>query len=226
MSTLKVDRPRFLAVPALLGNASRLATLAGAAAAVGTGVYLAVGRDRLIRWGATDAEIVVMLPGDGYVPEPGVQSTRATTVAGSPADVWARLFPEPPGPAVGDRFALPVPAWIPSTDALSLVAAAVRPRDHLVLATWDTVAEPAAARVTRGEWAATWVLALRPGVDGTTRLITRFRAVHPAQPDAPVMSALALEPVVFFLERRILGRLGRTSLPAQPERRGPASGGA
>ena len=220
MPILRVNRPPLVGLPALIGNASRLAALAGAVAAVGSGVYLAIGRDRLIRLGATDAEIAAALPGDAFVPEPGIQSTRATTVGGSPADVWARLFPEPPGPAVGDRFALPVPAWVPSTDGLSLLAAGVRPGHHLVLATWDPVVEPAATRMARGEWAATWVLALEPGMNETTRLITRFRAAHPAQPDAPIMGALALEPIVFVLERRILGRLGRAVIPAGTTRLG------
>jgi hypothetical protein len=215
--TLKANhRPSFAGVPALIGGASRMATIAGSVAAIGAGAYLAVGRERLIRWGATDAEITADLPGDRYVPRPGVGSTRATNVAGSQYEVWARLFPEVPGPAVGDRLALPIPGWVPSTDALSLYVAAVRPGSHVVLATWDPELESAADRVARSEWAATWALALRPRSDGMTRVITRFRAAHPAQPDAPAMSAIALEPVVFILERRILGRLGRSAVAPRP----------
>jgi hypothetical protein len=210
--TLKVDRPPLQRVPALVGGVSRAATIAGSVAAIGAGAYLAVGRQRILRWGATDTELTMDLPGDRWVPRPEVGSTRATNIAGSRYEVWARLFPEVPGPAVGDRLALPVPGWIPTTDAFSLYVADVTPGSHLVLATWDPEKEPAAVRVARGEWAATWALALRRRSDGMTRVLTRFRAAHPAQPDAPAMSAIALEPIVFILERRILGRLGRSAI--------------
>ena len=192
------------------GNATRLAAAAGSLAAIGITAYMAVGRGRLVRWGATQAEVSSALPGDVFLPTPVLESTRGRTVAGTPAATWARLFPGGALPAVGDRFALPLPRYAPSMDALSLRTVAVAPGSHLVLATWDPVAEPAAARVAAGSWVATWALALRPDPSGGTRVLTRFRAAHPGQPDAPTMGVLALEPAVFVLERRILGRLGRT----------------
>jgi hypothetical protein len=198
-------------VPAAMGTATRWATLASAAAAVGATVYLAVGRERLLRWGATDGEMLETLPGDGYLPDAMLMSTRATTVPGLPTEVWERLFPGPAGPAIGDRFALPLPARIRPTDALSLLTVAVVQGSHLVLATWDPATERAESRLVRGEWSATWALVLRDRGDGKTRVTTRFRATHPGQPDAPAMGALAIEPIVFVLERRILGRLGRTA---------------
>jgi hypothetical protein len=198
-------------VPAVVGTATRWATVASAAAAVGATVYLAVGRERLVRWGATDAEMIEGLPGDGHLADAMLVSTRATTVPGRPAAVWSRLFPDPAGPALGDRFALPLPPRIRPTDALSLLTVAVAPGSHLVLATWDPATERAESRLARGEWSATWALVLRDPGDGSTRITTRFRAVHPGQPDAPAMGALAIEPLVFVLERRILGRLGRAT---------------
>lgn len=212
MPELRVKRPPLMTfVPAVIGTATRWATLASAAAAVGATVYLAVGRERLLRWGATDAEMLEELPGDGYLPDAMLMSTRASTVPGVTADVWSRLFPDPAGPAVGDRFALPLPVKIRPTDALSLLAVSVAPGSHIVLATWDPGTEPAQSRLIRGEWSATWALVLRDRGDGTTRITTRFRAAHPGQPDAPAMGALAIEPLVFVMERRILGRLGRTA---------------
>ena len=217
MPEMRVKRPPLMSfVPAAMGTATRWATLASAAAAVGATVYLAVGRERLLRWGATDAEMMEPLPGDGYLPDAMLTSTRGTTVPGAPAEVWARLFPDPAGPAIGDRLALPLPARLRPTDALSLLTVAVEPGSHLVLATWDPATEPAASRIVRGEWSATWALVLRDRGDGTTRVTTRFRAAHPGQPDAPAMGALAIEPLVFVLERRILGRLGRSASPPRP----------
>jgi hypothetical protein len=199
-----------LGVSRSAGNATRLAAAAGALAAVGTTAYMAVGRDRLVRWGATPAEVSAALPGDVFLPSPAIESTRARTVPGTPSGTWARLFPGTAVPAIGDRFAVPLPRFVPSLDALSLRTVAVAPGSHLVLATWDPVTEPAAVKVAAGAWVATWTLALRPDPSGGTRVLTRFRAAHPGQPDAPAMGILALEPAVFVVERRILGRLGRT----------------
>ncbi len=214
MPEMRVKRPPLMTfIPAVVGTATRWATLASAVAAVGATVYLAVGRERLVRWGATDTEMLEALPGDGYLPDAMLTSTRATSVPGTPASVWAKLFPDPAGPALGDRLSLPIPARLRPTDALSLLTVAVMPGSHLVLATWDPATERAESRVVRGEWSATWALVLRDHGDGTTRVTARFRAAHPGQPDAPAMGALAIEPLVFVLERRILGRLGRSASP-------------
>jgi hypothetical protein len=40
------------------------------------------------RWGATDAELEVGLPGDEHVAEPAVQLTRAITIHATPEEVW------------------------------------------------------------------------------------------------------------------------------------------
>lgn len=196
-------------LPRAVGSTTRLATLAGAAAAVATTAYLAVGRERLVRWGATPAEVQADLPGDVFLPSPSLASTRGRTVPGTPSATWARLFPGG-GPAIGDRFAIPLPRVVPSTDALSLLTVSVAPGSHLVLATWDPVTESAMSKIAAGAWIATWTLSLRADPRGGTRALTRFRASHPGQPDAPTVGAIALEPAVFLIERRILGRLGRT----------------
>ncbi|MFN8486183.1 MAG: hypothetical protein U0350_01245 [Caldilineaceae bacterium] len=44
-----------------------------------------------IRWGATDAEITMALPGDPFIPPATVVSTRAITIHAPPAQVWAWL---------------------------------------------------------------------------------------------------------------------------------------
>jgi hypothetical protein len=197
-------------VPRSLTSATRLVTLAGTAAAIGTTAYIALGRERLVTWGATKAETDADLAGDVFLPTPTLESTRGRTVPGTPVSTWARLFPGAAGPAIGDRFAVPLPRYLPPIDALSLRVVAVAPASHLVLATWDPVTEPAVMKVGAGSWIATWALVLRPDVSGGTRVVTRFRASHPAHQDAPIAGVVALEPAVFLLERRILGRLGRT----------------
>jgi hypothetical protein len=44
-----------------------------------------------LRWGATDEEVDRALPGDGLVPEPAIESTRAITVRAPVEEVWPWL---------------------------------------------------------------------------------------------------------------------------------------
>lgn len=44
-----------------------------------------------MRWGATDAEIAMALPGDPFIPPTTVVSTRAITIHAPPTQVWAWL---------------------------------------------------------------------------------------------------------------------------------------
>lgn len=44
-----------------------------------------------MRWGATDAEIALALPGDPFIPPTTIVSTRAITIHAPPAQVWAWL---------------------------------------------------------------------------------------------------------------------------------------
>jgi hypothetical protein len=45
----------------------------------------------MMRWGATDAEVNMTLPGDEIVPEVAYQSTRAITISAPTVEVWAWL---------------------------------------------------------------------------------------------------------------------------------------
>jgi len=50
--------------------------------------YLLVLYPWMMRWGATDAELTMPLPGDGIVPVVGSQSTRAVTIHAPADEVW------------------------------------------------------------------------------------------------------------------------------------------
>ncbi len=65
----------------------RLATWAAAGAAV----YGLLIRPWHLKWGATDTEARVPLPGDTLVPHPRSQSTRAITIGASAEQVWPWL---------------------------------------------------------------------------------------------------------------------------------------
>ena len=54
-------------------------------------IYLQVVRPWLVRWGATDEEVGKPLLGDGLVPRPGVQYTRAITIDAPVEAVWPWL---------------------------------------------------------------------------------------------------------------------------------------
>ncbi|MBI3966122.1 MAG: hypothetical protein HY329_10850 [Chloroflexi bacterium] len=62
--------------------------------AIGTALpwaYLLAVRPKLQRWGATDDEVQMALPGDELVPNPGYQHTRAITINAPAAAVWPWL---------------------------------------------------------------------------------------------------------------------------------------
>jgi hypothetical protein len=54
-------------------------------------VYWFVIRPRLLRWGATDADVHRSLPGDDLVPHPKMEYTHAITIRTSAAEIWPWL---------------------------------------------------------------------------------------------------------------------------------------
>lgn len=61
------------------------------AAIVALGVYLLVIRPWHLSWGATDEEIRRVMPGDGIVPAPSFNGTRAVTINARPEAIWPWL---------------------------------------------------------------------------------------------------------------------------------------
>lgn len=59
-----------------------------AGAALMAGAYL-IWRPRMLRWGATQEEATLPLPGDDVTPDPRVQGTRAITIDAPPEQVWS-----------------------------------------------------------------------------------------------------------------------------------------
>ena len=64
------------------------ASLAGAAA---LSAYLFLIRPWHLRWGATDEEIGMPLPGDELVPRPNLEATHAITIEAPMREVWPWL---------------------------------------------------------------------------------------------------------------------------------------
>lgn len=60
--------------------------------AVGIVLYLSFIRPRQVRWGATDEEVTLILPGDEIVRQPSFNATRAVTIQTRPQRVWPWLL--------------------------------------------------------------------------------------------------------------------------------------
>jgi hypothetical protein len=159
-------------------------------AAAGSLALASAGRMRLLRWGATDAEIADSQPGDDLIVDANVSATRAITIRRSPDVVWPwiaqlgqgrggfysydflenllgfdihsadRVVPEWQQLEVGDEVRLAA--------TVGLEAVIVEPARALVLQ--GTL--PLAARPP---FESTWAFILCEQPDGTTRLISRER---------------------------------------------------
>lgn len=70
-------------------NLTFLATAIGGAAAVA--VYALLVRPWHLRWGATDEELEMSLPGDGLVEQPKLNATHAITINAPVRNVWPWL---------------------------------------------------------------------------------------------------------------------------------------
>ncbi|MEV1129078.1 SRPBCC family protein [Agromyces sp. NPDC049794] len=170
--------------------------------AVGTAIAAAVTgavvliRKASLRWGASDDEVGMALPGDHLLPRPDLQATRAISIDATPAEVWPwiaqlgqnrggfysydwlenlvgvdirtadRIRPELRVRAVGDTVNL--------APEVALSVAALEEDRHLVL-------RGAVALDGTGGGAPydfTWAFVLLPRPDGSTRLVVRERYAY------------------------------------------------
>ncbi|KAB1192447.1 hypothetical protein GJR96_02930 [Haloferax sp. MBLA0076] len=185
-----------------------------------TGVYLLALRPWHRRWGTTDTEATGALPGDDFVEDADVESTRAITIAAPSRAVWPWLVQlgqgrggfysyerlesffglqthdaDPTQPShhhlrVGDAIRL----GPLGTNALTFRVAVIDPGRSLVLSApgWETGASPA-----------TWTFALHELSPGSTRLVVRFRGRSTTLRER-LVNRLVVEPVQFAMERKML----------------------
>jgi hypothetical protein len=156
--------------------------LLGAVAAAVTLFYLRIFRPWQLSWGATTDEVGRAMPGDGVVPDPTFDATRAITIAARPDQIWPwllqvgvkragwysydlldnlgrpsarEIIPELQQVGVGDV----VPLSPDGTQGVRILALDL-PRSMM----WGTLPDT------------TWLWLCEPQADGTTRLITRIRS--------------------------------------------------
>lgn len=189
------------------------------AARIGFALVTPMLRRWRVRWGATAAEVKMLLPGDHFVLKPRWTYTHAVTVHAPAAEVWRwlvqlgygrgglysyqglenligsdmlnveRIVPELQTLNVGDEIR--IDARVPP-----LPVALVEPERALVLH-----GEPD----NTGQFNHSWGFYLLPVDDHTTRLISRARTYYaPTLPNKLAWGPLLMEPIGFVMERRML----------------------
>lgn len=200
-------------------------------------VYLFLMQPWFMRWGATDAELAMALPGDSYIPATTVVSTRAITIHAPVAQVWPwivqlgqqhggfysydwleNLFAAQMHNA--DRI---VPEW-QSTEVGDPVFMMANPPPMSVATI--VLLEPERVMVLKGGW----TFYLQPMDDETTRFIVRY-ASFPVKGDlaAALYYYPMFEPAHFVMEAGMMlgikaraeampssAALGRTALEVAP----------
>jgi hypothetical protein len=152
------------------------------------------------RWGATDAEARMALPGDDHVREPAQQVTRAITIDAEPAAVWPWLVQI--GAERGGFYSYEwlenlfglgienvdvlVPRWQHRAVGDVVLADAkgsggwcvveVRPDEVLVLQLADVKTGRPLQRDEQFGWEFSWSFVLRPAPGARTRLLVRERS--------------------------------------------------
>jgi hypothetical protein len=220
---------------------ARLLAIGGAVA-----VGVALVRARCLRWGATDEELKVGLPGDELVGAADLTATRAVTVRAGADVVWpwiAQLGQGRGGFYSYDFLENLVGCDIHSAERVvsdwqSVVvgdAVHLHPQVGLIVA----VVEPGRALVLRGgvpigrtppPYDFTWAFVLRDQADGSARLVVRERYAYSRRWAWLLVEAVEL--ISFVMSRRMLrgiaeraGRSARTVVlvPSTPTTLRPAA---
>ena len=187
-------------------------------------------RARYLRWGATDEEHKMALPGDELVPDADLTATRAVTVGAGADGVWpwiAQLGQGRGGFYSYDFLENLVGCDIHSADQIVPEWQSIDVGDevnlHPEVGLIAAVVEPGRALVLRGgvpmgrtppPYDSTWAFVLRDQADGTTRLLVRERygyarrwarlLVEPTELISFVMSQRMLRGIKERAERAVL----------------------
>lgn len=191
----------------------RTITLVSGAAVVGSAAYLALGRKRILTWGATIEEVTRTMPGDDLLPNPDILTTRAITIDAPPGAIWPWLVQM--GPGRGGAYTYD---WIENLFGLNMHSADEILPQFQDLKVGDVqqlgskgprlrveVLETEQAMVLRsedGNWV--WAFGLYPE-DLRTRLVSRNRISTPAASAVKaIVGVLVMEPGSLVMERKML----------------------
>jgi hypothetical protein len=213
-----------------MSSGRRLALVAAVAAIAATWAV----RRASLRWGASNGELRMPLPGDNFLPTPDLRATRAITIKASSSHVWpwvAQLGQNRGGFYTYD--------WLENLVGCDIHSSNVIVPELRIRSVGDEVnlAPPVALRVVafeegrhfvlRGAVEAdgtnapapydfTWAFVLIEGSAGTTRLIVRERYAYLARWAGAVVEPV--EMVSFLMSQRMLrGIRERAERPTPPE---------
>ena len=189
-----------------LGWLGGIATALGALAVLMT-LYFRVIKPWHLRWGATDEEVTMTMPGDELIPD-AAGATHAITIEAPPQDVWPWLVQIGYGKAgwysydwIDNDFKPSADRIIPDYQDLAVG------EKILMMPTMGFVVDsidPDRSIVSLLEDGSTsWCLGLYPDGDGGTRLVSRWRPKFERTPATIVMQALS-EPGTFIMEQKML----------------------
>jgi hypothetical protein len=200
-----------------------------AAGAAAVAAYVTTIRPWHLRWGSTDEEVDLPLPGDNLVPNAKLTATHAITINATPAQIWPwlvqigqgrggfysydwiensmgldihttkQILPEYQGLKVGDVIPL-------SPDGMGVPVAYLEPENSLVLHGDTREPGPGIAPVMKeGDYLATvWGFHLIPQEDGSTRLVERIFIDWNESPANNFFYRVFLEPGSFIMEQKML----------------------
>jgi hypothetical protein len=193
--------------------------LAVAAMVLACLIYALAVRPWFLRWGATDAELQMHLPGDDLLAHPGATATRALTIQSPPDRVWPWLAQMGQG-----RGGLYSYAWLENLFGCQLINAdrihpewqQVKVGDGIRLHPSMTpipiaILEPGRAMVLGSATPpdprippVTWAFIVQPAPNNATRLVIRWRSTPPPTFLGALMNKYMLEPIHFLMERRMM----------------------
>jgi hypothetical protein len=202
-----------------LGTTARFVRRVASVGALLPWAYVLIARPWHLRWGATDEEARKALPGDGLVPQPVTQMTRALTVEAPPGEVWPwmvqmgagrgglysydwlenlaglgihsvdRIVPELQDLKEGDIFPLE------ASSGTGLTVAELVPERAIVLRMPDPQTERSVL---------SWAYVLEPLEAGKTRLIFRFKLDAAPRWAWALAYPLLVEIPHFVMERKMM----------------------
>jgi hypothetical protein len=208
-------------------NALTVAAVAGFGLLAGAAAYTFFVRRWHNRWGATDEEVAMSLPGDEIVATPNMNSTRAITINAAPEDIWPWLVQMGKG-----RGGLYSYDWLdiafgmldrPSSEEILPEFQSLREGDVIPIGKDNDTSDDFYVHIVQPERAlvigandlsfrdrVSWAMVLLPIGRNKTRLLMRVRGYVPMDAKGVVMYAL-LDPSAFIMlwkQMQNLKRLG------------------
>jgi len=195
--------------------------------AIFTAFYLLILYPWMMRWGATDAELSMTLPGDGIVPVTDSQSTRAVTIHAPADEVWKwvlQIGQERAGFYSNDWLENLTFADIHNTNAIRPEWQSRRPGDIVLGAGGNIYGQKSNWHIQAYENGKTLYLwgsiAVLPIDAGSSRLLVRTRNAPTAWP-VEFIGKLSYDWMHFVMERGMLlgikaraeGALNTTPIP-------------